>query len=696
MTGSFSAGGNIGYAYPLEEEDNDASMSYVDDSATLHSRATYHNPKEIYERAQQSSSNQVGSTLYNSSNNNNNEQPRRRPPNRALRFQNNKNNNNVNSFRSSSAQSSMQPHSAAMSSSFQSSSFNNSSSQPLTSSILSSSSSSQYYNQSTAATSMSMSGNPLHRVSIEQNEDSEVELNKDEIRQLIIDEDHAGTGYSEFYGNIIGGGASSVTLSGNGGGSTSSSFAPNSTSSIITPITSTSASSITSFHTNNNPLFELIKLTQSKQFRKSFFLSILFTLMALGTFLTIENVIHVKDVNAWIEPNSSNNKNDFGIQWSMGSDAPRPIINQERNPISSNIQDYIADWAIGTTFIPGIIDNYGSIALTDTTKFRDVPLFWGTEYADAKGVGGGSSMMESVLGSCLNLVQVSSVVGDAADSGGGGGGELTNVEVGDDGSKVGGGVGGDDYLQLSVVMNMGRKYINVDTTTKEGIERAKILALSSSGMADVIYTSLLQDASSIFTTLNQARMFVLIRHPVEREMARFRHLRREDYDKTKLTEWHRGKLQDMSYEEYAKSEFARDNWMTRELVNKRCINGKDEEGDACAPLNENDVNTAKEILRRKAVIGLYSDIIGAVQHFGRYFGWDNAQKGKNFEDATMYCFQSRILEGMRKDALGGDDLDPNDALEYSNAHATLMDKNKYDFELFTYAQTLYKYQIELS
>lgn len=558
---------------------------------------------------------------------------------------------------------------------------------------------------------MSMSGNPLHRVSIDQNEDSEVELNKDDIRQLIIEEDHTGTGYSEFYGKITGScggvGASSVTLSRGGGGSSSSSFAHNSTSSIITPITSTSASSIISFHknggtsTNNNPLFELIKFTQSKQFRKSFFLSILFTLMALGTFLTIENVIHVKDVNAWIEPNNNNN-NDFGIQWSMGSDAPRAIMNQHRYPISSNIQDYIADWAIGTTFIPGISDNYGSIALTDTTKFRDVPLFWGTEYADAKGVGGGSSMMESVLGSCLNLVQVSSVVEDAADNSGGrggrgsgGGGGSTNVDVGDDGSKLVGGVG-DDYLQLSVVMNMGRKYINVDTTTGEGIERAKILALSSSGMADVIYTSLLQDASSIFTTLNQARMFVLIRHPVEREMARFRHLRREDYATTKLTEWQRGKLQDMSYEEFAKSEFARDNWMTRELVNKRCINGKDEEGDACAQLSEKDVRTAEEILRRKAVIGLYSDIIGAVQHFGRYFGWDNAQKGKRFEDATMSCFHSRIMERLRKDALGGDDLDPNDALEYSNAHASLMDKNKYDFELFTYAQTLYKYQIELS
>lgn len=51
---------------------------------------------------------------------------------------------------------------------------------------------------------------------------------------------------------------------------------------------------------------------------------------------------------------------------------------------------------------------------------------------------------------------------------------------------------------------------------------------------------------------------------------------------------------------------------------------------------------------------------------------------------------------MRKDALGGKDLDPNDAMEHSDAYVALMEKNRFDFELFTYAQTLYKYQIELS
>jgi len=51
---------------------------------------------------------------------------------------------------------------------------------------------------------------------------------------------------------------------------------------------------------------------------------------------------------------------------------------------------------------------------------------------------------------------------------------------------------------------------------------------------------------------------------------------------------------------------------------------------------------------------------------------------------------------MREDALGGKDLDPNDAMEHSDAYVALMSMNRFDFELFTYAQTLYEYQVRLS
>eukprot|EP00985_Skeletonema_marinoi_P025744 scaffold19198_cov167-Skeletonema_marinoi.AAC.1 len=644
--GSFS-GGSIGYAYPLDDNTSyyeDPSKN-LDDSETNRTTLSAssgggnsrHNPKAIYELAQQSSSRQVGSTLYSSGNN-----IGRRRPNRALRFQNN----------NPSAQQHQQS-SASLQSSFGGG--------HMSSSILSASTSSRQPSVKT-----SMSGNPLHRVHIEENDPGgELDLDKDELKKMIITKEGDDIN-NDAYSHLRSVGNESVALS-----------AEDYSASVITPLTT--SSTFDASYTSDNPLAkQIIKITNSEYFRRTVFLAMLFTLMAIGTFLTIENVIHVKDVNAWVEPSSSTNKN--GINWSMGNDAPKPISGISK--ISPAVQDNIADWAVGTSYIPGVVDNYGSISWTDTTKFRDVPLFWGSEYADFKGNGRGSSVMEGVLG-CLNLVQVSSE--GVMESN-----ESNNVEVGG-ANKPGG-----DYLHLSVVMAMGRKYINVDTTTKDGIERAKVLALGSSGMADVIYSSLLQDVSSLFTSLNQGRMFVLIRHPIEREMARFRYLRRGQFERTKLNDWQRGNLQDMSYVEYAKSEFARDNWMTRELVNKRCIDGKGEDGRACASLDDKDVHTAKEILRRKALIGLYSDIMGAVQHYGRYFGWDNARKGGRFEDATMFCFQNHILEGMRKDALGGKDLDPNDAMEHSDAYVALMEKNRHDFELFTYAQTLYKYQVELS
>eukprot|EP00986_Skeletonema_menzelii_P014201 scaffold9094_cov80-Skeletonema_menzelii.AAC.1 len=666
MMGSFS-GGSIGYAYPYEEDlpinlgDSETNRTTRSDAVTTAS-SRHNNHKAIYELAQQSSSRQVGSTLYSSGSN----VGRRRPPNRALRFQN----NNINTPNTNSQQSSMmssaQQQFQSSAASFQSS-LNSSFGGVGQSSFMSSAPSSS--RQSTVP--MSMSGNPLHRVYIEENDHpGELELDKEELKKMIITEEGDDL-YNDMYSHhhsSANNGASSVALS------------AEEHSSVITPLATPSTFDASLSYTSNNPLVkQMIKMSHSEYFRRSIFLAMLFTLMAIGTFLTIENIIQVKDVNAWIEPSSNSNTNN-GINWSMGNDAPKPIMGISK--ISPAIQDNIADWAVGTSYIRGIVDNYGSLTLTDTTKFRDVPLFWGSEYADFKGNGGGSSVMEGVL-SCLNLVQVSSegVMENKKDL-------SSNVE-----GDGGGGAGG-DYLQLTVVMSMGRKYINVDTTTKDGIERANVLALGSSGMADVIYSSLLQDVSSLFTTLNQGRMFVLIRHPIEREMARFRYLRRGQYERTKLNDWQRGNLQDMSYVEYARSEFARDNWMTRELVNKRCIDGKGEDGMACAPLDDRDVHTAKEILRRKALIGLYSDIMGAVQHHGRYFGWDG--KGRSFEDATMFCFQNHILEGMRKDALGGKDLDPNDAMEHSDAYVALMEKNRFDLELFTYAQTLYKYQIELS
>ena len=80
--------------------------------------------------------------------------------------------------------------------------------------------------------------------------------------------------------------------------------------------------------------------------------------------------------------------------------------------------------------------------------------------------------MEGVL-SCLNLVQVSSE-GLMESYSKKGGSFNNNVEGDGVGVATVGKASVGDYLQLTVVGAMGRKYLNVDTTTKDGIDRAKV------------------------------------------------------------------------------------------------------------------------------------------------------------------------------------------------------------------------------
>ena len=315
------------------------------------------------------------------------------------------------------------------------------------------------------------------------------------------------------------------------------------------------------------------------------------------------------------------------------------------------LEGHIADWARGTIRVSASAsaDGFGSVALSETVMFKDSPLFWGLPFA-------GGSILENILGSCLNLVLASDGTG------------MTGVV---------------DDLHLSTVPVLGRKYVNVDLSNKEGIERAKELGLGTSGMADVDISPLLHEASdALFSHMNQGRLFIMVRHPVEREFARLKHMKEYDQDLF-VKNSDRG----MSYADFAQSDYVADNWMTRTLVRK----GVDEQ------LTARDMHTAKEILRRKALVGLYTDIMGASRHYARYFGWDNAMQGGKLSEGTLSCFESAILEGMKNYNVAGDDTqEGSHLLEGSNAWSTIMEKNKFDFELYVYSQQLYKFQIALS
>lgn len=63
--------------------------------------------------------------------------------------------------------------------------------------------------------------------------------------------------------------------------------------------------------------------------------------------------------------------------------------------------------------------------------------------------------------------------------------------------------------------------INVDTSTPEGIQEARDLHLADSGMVDVIASSFVLSASSLFNANHRGRAFTILRHPVDNAASLF-------------------------------------------------------------------------------------------------------------------------------------------------------------------------------
>ena len=101
--------------------------------------------------------------------------------------------------------------------------------------------------------------------------------------------------------------------------------------------------------------------------------------------------------------------------------------------------------------------------------------------------------------------------------------------------------------------NSGAKYLNVDTTTPEGIERARNFNIAASNDLDLIVSPYIFMASdAFFNEVNRGRLFVIFRHPIERAVSMYYYLR----DKTGIRDAQLGEPIDL----YARSSLVEDNW----------------------------------------------------------------------------------------------------------------------------------------
>ncbi|KAL9178516.1 hypothetical protein ACHAXT_001854 [Thalassiosira profunda] len=252
----------------------------------------------------------------------------------------------------------------------------------------------------------------------------------------------------------------------------------------------------------------------------------------------------------------------------------------------------------------------------------------------------GGSTVKDIIGKCLKLVQS---------------------------SEVGVRDGHDADPKLQVLELHESRYVNVDTTTIPGIQRAVDLGLSSSGLANVVVSSYLHESAALFDLAHQGRAFILLRDPIERATSMYWHRVKEVGDLDAST----------TIEDYAQGNGIENNWMCRFLANR--MTGE---------LTKDDLEQAKEILKEKFLVGFLDDLEESVQRIMKFNGW------KFSSDDTDKMREEDCIKDLTSE-VGGSNVNPN---EYeipkrgSQAHALISWQTQFDAKLYSYAKELFDRQ----
>lgn len=93
-------------------------------------------------------------------------------------------------------------------------------------------------------------------------------------------------------------------------------------------------------------------------------------------------------------------------------------------------------------------------------------------------------------------------------------------------SNVGVGEGHDKDVVLQKIEVDGVEYVNVDTTSIDGLHRAANLGLAASDLSDLISSSYFGEVGMLFDLEHKGRAFTIMREPIERAVSMYYHVTR--------------------------------------------------------------------------------------------------------------------------------------------------------------------------
>ena len=275
----------------------------------------------------------------------------------------------------------------------------------------------------------------------------------------------------------------------------------------------------------------------------------------------------------------------------------------------------------------------------DPFEPTDIPVFWHIPKA------GGSSIKDA-MGGCHRFVQATEFgVTDGHDA---------DTEV----AIVYPRVPGDADTDRS-------PFVNIDSSTVAGIQRAKAMGFADAQLANVVVSPFVYELNDLFTQTAKGRFFSVFRHPIDRAVSMFYYIRVADWEPS-----YKPELKDWTLEQYAQSDIVENNWMTRQLSNT--LGGE---------LTEENLSKAMEVVRRKFLVGLMSQIEPTMARAEKFFRWTFHVNPPN-QDAC----RERLMSGGANSNKANKKEGPKEGDEAWNL---LAHQNNFDMRLYQYIEQLF-------
>ena len=232
------------------------------------------------------------------------------------------------------------------------------------------------------------------------------------------------------------------------------------------------------------------------------------------------------------------------------------------------------------------------------------------------------------------------------------------------------------YPRVPSVADVDRSpFVNIDSTTLDGIQQAKSMGFADAQLANLVVSPFVFETNDLFTQISVGKLFTIFRHPVERAISMFYYLCVAEWEPTYSPE-----LQDWTLAEYAASDRVENNWMTRQLSNQM---------DGGGELTEDHLKLAMEVVRTKFIAGLMNEMERLVTLFEKVFRW-------------TYRVIPTLQEACRERLVGGgsnsnkqNQKKQQPLAEDDPVWALLAQQNNYDLQLYAHIEALFVGQEEL-